>query len=417
MVAANGRRKGVVIICNLDTRGEDIVFVKDLIRARGHEAILIDFSMEEPPPLAGDVTCEQVALRGGLPIETVREYYRSNREAATNNQIAGVSAFVTDLLKQGRVHGVIGIGGATSTLVSTAVMQKLPFGMPKVMATPMAGHPRYVEIGVGTRDITMHNTVLDIVKMNPLLKAQITNAVGAICGMVEMTSGIDFHFDRPVVAISSFGFAEMAVQAAVGMLEDAGFVPVVCHAQGKGDKAMEEMIADGLFQGVLDLCTGGVLEHICGGNRDPGPDRLMAAARSGIPAVLAPCGLDFLSYGGRPDKLQETKDRARYVQDSFRVQVRSTPKELRQAADVMATRLNQSKGPFTFLVPLRGWSSIDREGQPIHDPSADAAFVERLREKLNRKDAITEVDLNLYTPEFARVAVDEFVRLHREAAG
>jgi uncharacterized protein (UPF0261 family) len=143
----------------------------------------------------------------------------------------------------------------------------------------------------------------------------------------------------------------------------------------------------------------------------------MAAARSGIPAVLAPCGLDFLSYGGRLDKLQETKDRARYVQDSFRVQVRTTPKELRQAADVMAARLNQSKGPFTFLVPLRGWSSIDREGRPIYDPSADAAFVERLREKLNRKDAITEVDLNLYTPEFARVAVDEFVRLHREAAG
>jgi uncharacterized protein (UPF0261 family) len=155
MVAVSGSRKGVVIICNLDTRGEDIVFVKDLIRSRGHEAILVDFSMEEPPPLAGDVTCEEVALRGGLPIETVRQYYRTNREAATNNQIAGVSAIVADLLKQGRVHGVIGIGGATSTLVSTAVMQKLPFGMPKVMATPMAGHPRYVEIGVGTRDITI----------------------------------------------------------------------------------------------------------------------------------------------------------------------------------------------------------------------------------------------------------------------
>ena len=417
MVAASGSRKGVVIICNLDTRGEDIVFVKDLIRARGHEAILVDFSMEEPPPLAGDVTCEEVALRGGLPIETVRAYYRSDREAATNNQIAGVSAIVADLLKQGRVHGVIGIGGATSTLVSTAIMQKLPFGMPKVMATPMAGHPRYVEIGVGTRDITMHNTVLDIVKMNPLLKAQITNAVGAICGMVEMTQGIDFHFDRPVVAISSFGFAEMAVQAAVGMLEGAGFIPVVCHAQGKGDKAMEEMIADGLFQGVLDLCTGGILEHICGGNRDPGPDRLMAAARRGIPAVLAPCGLDFLSYGGRPDKLQATKSRARYVQDSFRIQVRSSADELRQAADVIAARLNQSKGPFTFLVPLRGWSSVDREGRPIHDPESDAAFVGRLREKLDRKDAIKEVDLNLYTPEFARVAVDEFVRLHRESAG
>ena len=126
MAAATSGTKGVVIICNLDTRGEDIIFVKDLIRDRGH-----DFSMEEPPPLHGDITCEEVALRGGLPIETVREFYRTNREAATNNQIAGASAIVADLMKQGRVHGVIGIGGATSTLVSTAVMQKLPFACPR----------------------------------------------------------------------------------------------------------------------------------------------------------------------------------------------------------------------------------------------------------------------------------------------
>jgi len=417
MDAASQNRKGIVIICNLDTRGKDIIFVKELILSRGHEAILVDFSMEEPPPLPGDVTCEQVALRGGLPIETVREFYRSNREAATNNQIAGVSAVVADLMKQGRVHGVIGIGGATSTLVSTTVMRRLPFGLPKVMATPMAGHPRYTEIAVGTRDITMHNTVLDIVKMNPLLKAQITNAIGAICGMVEMTQGVDFPLDRPMIAISSFGFAEMAVQAAVGMLEEAGFVPVVCHAQGKGDRAMEEMISDGLFRGVLDLCTGGVIEHLCGGNRDPGPDRLLAAVRRGVPAVLAPCGLDFLSYGGRTDKLLETKARARYIQDSFRIQVRSSADELRQAADVIAERLNRSTGPFTFLVPLRGWSSIDREGRPIYDPAADAAFVARLRERLTRKDAIKEVDLHLYTPEFARIAVDEFVRLYRQVTG
>jgi uncharacterized protein (UPF0261 family) len=416
MISAVSTTKSIVIICNLDTRGEEIIFVKDLIRSRGHEPILIDFSMEEPPALAGDFTCEEVALRGGLPIEKVRAFYRSNREAATNNQIAGASAIVIDLMQQGRVHGVIGIGGATSTLVSTAIMQKLPFGMPKVMATPMAGHPRYVEVGVGTRDITMHNTVLDIVKMNPLLKAQITNAIGAICGMVEMTQGFDFRFDGPVIAISSFGFAEMAVQGAVGMLEAEGFVPVVCHAQGKGDKAMEEMISDGLFQGVIDFCTGGIVEHLCGGNRDPGPDRLKAAARRGIPVVLAPCGLDFLSYGGRPDKLQATKDRARYVQDSFRVQVRTTVDELQRAADVMAERLNQSKGPFTFLIPLRGWSSIDREGRPIYDPAADAAFVVRLREKLINKNAIKEIDLHLYTPEFARVAVDEFTRLYRQPA-
>ena len=409
------RKKGIVIVCNLDTRGEEILFVKKLIQDRGHEAILLDFSMEEPPPFPGDIRTEDVAARGGLPIDEVRAKYRSDRDAATNNQIAGAAAIVLDLVKQGRVHGIIGIGGGTSTLVSTSIMKQLPFGMPKVMASPMAAHPAYIDRYVGTRDITMHHTVLDIVKMNPLLKAQITNAIGAICGMVEMTLGQDFVFDKPCVAISSFGFGEMAVQTAIGMLEDAGFTPIVCHAQGKGDKAMEEMILDGAFQGVLDICIGGIIEHLYKGNRDPGPDRLMAAVRTGIPMVLAPCGLDILSYGGRADMLALTKDRPQYVQDALRVQVRTTADELRHAADVIAERLNQAKGPWTFLLPLKGWSSLDKEGRPIYDPQADAAFAARLKQALREPDRLKEVDMHLYTPEFARAAVDEFARLFHAA--
>jgi uncharacterized protein (UPF0261 family) len=404
-------RKGIVIICNLDTRGEDIVFVKDLIAGRGHDAILLDFSMEEPPPFDGDITTEEVAARGGLPIRILREKYRSDRDAATQNQIRGAASIVDDLVRQGRVHGVIGIGGGTATLVATSVMQRLPFGMPKLMASPMAAHPAYIDKYVGTRDITMHHTVLDIVKMNPLLKAQIVNAVGAICGMVDVTQGPNIRFDKPCVAISSFGFGEMAVQAAVGMLEDAGFTPVVCHAQGKGDRAMEEMIRDGAFHGVLDICIGGIVEHLFKGNRDPGPDRLMAAVESGIPMVLAPCGLDILSYGGRADMLDRTKNRVQYVQDALRIQVRTTADELRAAADVIAQRLNRARGPWTFLVPLQGWSSLDKAGRPMHDPQADAAFVARLEQQLADASHVRAVDLHLYTQEFARVAVDEFVRL------
>jgi len=404
-------KKNIVVVCNLDTRGEDIVFVKDLIASRGHEAILLDFSMEEPPPFPGDIRTEDVAARGGLAIEVVREKYRSDRDVATQNQIRGAAAIVAELMAAGRVHGIIGIGGGTATLVATSIMKTLPFGLPKLMASPMAAHPSYIDKYVGTKDITMHHTVLDIVKMNPLLKAQITNAVGAICGMVEMTQGTDFHFDKPCVAISSFGFGEMAVQTAIGMLEDAGFTPIVCHAQGKGDRAMEEMIRDGAFQGAVDLCIGGVMEHLFKGNRDPGPDRLKAAAAAGIPTVLAPCGLDILSYGGRADMLDKTKDRVQYVQDALRVQVRTTADELRQAADVISERLNAARGEWTFLVPLKGWSSLDREGRPIYDPQADAAFVERLEARLDHPERVKKVDLHLYTPEFARVAVDEFVRL------
>jgi uncharacterized protein (UPF0261 family) len=406
-------KKGIVIICNLDTRGEDIVFVKHLIAARGHEPILLDFSMEEPPPFPGDIRTEEVARRGGLPIEVVREKYRSDRDTATNNQIKGAAAIVDELHKAGKVHGIIGIGGGTSTLVATSIMKHLPFGMPKLMASPMAAHPAYIDRYVGTHDITMHHTVLDIVKMNPLLKAQIINAVGAICGMVEMTQGTDIKFDKPCVAVSSFGFGEMAVQTALGMLEAAGFTPIVCHAQGKGDKAMEEMIRSNVFQGVLDICTGGIIENLFKGNRDPGPDRLMAAVDTGIPMVLAPCGLDILSYGGRPDMLEKTRDRPQYVQDALRVQVRTSADELRQAADIIADRLNRAKGPWTFLIPLEGWSSLDKAGRLIYDPITDSAFVLRLKEKLVDPGRVKEVALHLYTPEFARVAVDEFVRLYR----
>ncbi|MBU0651665.1 MAG: Tm-1-like ATP-binding domain-containing protein [Proteobacteria bacterium] len=408
-------KKGIVIVCNLDTRGKEIVFVKQLIADRGHEAILLDFSMEEPPPFSGDITTEDVAARGGLPIEVVREKYRSDRDAATSNQIRGAAAIIDDLVKQGRVQGMIGIGGATSTLVATSIMKRLPFGMPKLMASPMAAHPAYIDKYVGTHDITMHHTVLDIVKMNPLLKAQIINAVGAICGMVEMTQGTHFVFDKPCVAVSSFGFAEMAVQAALGMLEEAGFTPIVCHAQGKGDKAMEEMIRAGAFHGVVDICIGGIMENLFKGNRDPGPERLMAAVETGIPMVLAPCGLDILSYGGRPDMLEKTRDRTQYVQDALRVQVRTTADELCQAADVIADRLNRSRGPWSFLIPLKGWSSLDKEGRPIFDPVADAAFVARLKEKLADPERVKEVDLHLYTPEFARFTVDEFMRLYAGA--
>jgi len=406
-------QKSIVVICNLDTRGADILVVRELIAARGHRPLVLDFSMEEPPPVEGDIRCEEVARRGGLAISAVRALYRGDREAAVENQIRGATAIVEELLARGELHGLLGIGGATAALVATRVMRRLPFGLPKVMATPMAAHPAYVGRYVGTSDITMHHTVLDVVAMNPLLRAQIANAVGAVCGMVEMGTDTDIRFDGPGVAVSSFGFAEVAVRRAVKLLEEAGYTPVVFHAQGRGDRAMEEMIAQGRFVAALDLCTGGVVEHLFHGNRDPGPERLGAAADRGIPVVLGPAGLDMLSYGGQADRLAATRERPRYVQDALRIQVRTSAAELRQAADAIAQRLARAGGPVTFMVPMRGWSSLDGERRPLHDPAANAAFVARLKERLPAAVTVREVDLHLYTPEFAASAVGELLGLLR----
>ncbi len=364
--------------------------------------------METVPPLDGDLTCAEVAERGGMGIDAVRAAYRTDRDAATSNQIRGATALAADLLARGRLHGVLGIGGGTSSLVATRVMQTLPFGLPKVMASPMAGHPAYVGEYVGTSDITMLHTVVDVVRMNPLLAVQIDNAVGAVCGMVEMGGALDPSLGPQAVAVTSFGFGELAVQSAVRMLEDAGYTPVVFHAQGRGDRAMERLVADGRFAAVLDLCTGGVVEHLLGGNRDPGPDRLSGAATAGVPAVLGPCGLDMLALGGRLERLQAAADRAQFVQDELRVQVRTTAQEVAAAADQIAQRLLSYRAPYVFLVPIGGWSSLDRLGGPLYDPTADAALARVLRERLPA-DAVKEVDLPLYSEEFARLAVDELL--------
>ena len=401
-------KKTILIIANLDTRGAEFKMVKELIESKGHNALLLDFSMEQEPFFTGDITCEEVASEGGLNIEEVRQFYRTEREKATENQIRGARKIVRRLMEEGKMHGVLGVGGGTASLVATSVMRSLPFGMPKLMASSMAAHPKYVGKYVGTKDITMLNTVVDVVEINPILKIQLINAVGAICGMVELSPGWKVEFDQPVVAITSFGFAERSVEPAIHFLRDKGYIPVPCHAQGRGDRAMDELIREGWFSGVIDLVSRGVVEQMLDGNCAAGDDRLLAAGESGVPQVVAPSGLDMLSVGGRPDLLERYKDRPQAVIDKLRIEVRTSAEELQQAARIIADRLNGSKTPCAVLIPLKGWSSLDREGGPLYDPDADRAFAETLKKQLNPGVPVVEVDLHLNTPEFGKEAVELF---------
>lgn len=408
-------QKTILIIANLDTRGAEFKMVKELIQSQGHNALLLDFSMETKPFFQGDITCEEVAQEGGLDIEAVREYYRTERDKATENQISGASKIVRRLLEADKVHGVLGVGGGTASLVATSVMRTLPFGMPKLMASSMAAHPKYVGKYVGTKDITMLNTVVDVVEINPILKTQLINAVGAICGMVALSPGWKVEFDKPVVAITSFGFAERSVEPSIHFLRDRGYIPVPCHAQGRGDRAMDELIRDGWFSGVIDLVTRGIVETMLDGNCAAGEDRVLAASESGIPQLIAPSGLEMLSVGGRPELLKRYEGRAQAVIDKLRIEVRTSAEELQQAARVMADRLNIAKAPCAVLIPLQGWSSLDREGAALYDPDANQAFVDTLKEHLNADVPVEEVDLHLNTPEFGERAVELFDQLYRQA--
>jgi len=401
-------KKTILIIANLDTRGAEFKMVKELIESQGHDALLLDFSMEQEPFFTGDIPCEEVANEGGLDIKAVRQFYRTEREKATENQIRGARKIVRRLMEEGKVHGVIGVGGGTASLVATSVMRKLPFGMPKLMASSMAAHPKYVGKYVGTKDITMLNTVVDVVEINPILKTQLINAVGAICGMVELSPGWKAEFEQPVVAITSFGFAERAVEPSIHYLRDKGYIPVPCHAQGRGDRAMDELIREGWFSGVIDFVSRGIVEQMLDGNCAAGDDRLLAASEFGIPQIVAPSGLDMLSVGGSPELLERYKDRPQAVIDKLRIEIRTSAEELQKAARIIADRLNGSKAPCAVLIPLKGWSSLDREGGPLYDPNADRTFTETLKEHLNSEIPVVEVDLHLNTPEFGKEAVELF---------
>ena len=400
--------KTILIIANLDTRGFEFKLVKELIESRGHKGILIDFSMDQNPFFPGDITCEEVARAGGLDIEEVRSLYRTNRNKATENQIQGTKKIVNHLLEEEKFHGVLGIGGGTASVVATSVMQSLPLGMPKLMASSIASHPQYVEKFVGTKDITMLHTVVDVVELNPILKTQLMNAVGAICGMVEFSPGWKLDFDKPAVAVTSFGFAERCVEPAIQYLQEKGYIAVPCHAQGRGDRAMDELVREGLFQGVIDFVPRGIAEELLGGTSSAGRDRILAACESDIPQVVAPSGLEMVSVAGRPELLKRYENRPKVVVDKLRMVARTSGEERSQMAAIIAERLNRSTAPCVVLIPLRGWSFLDKKGRSFYDPEANRVFVKALKRHLKSEIPIIEVDYHLNTPEFGREAVERF---------
>jgi uncharacterized protein (UPF0261 family) len=232
--------------------------------------------------------------------------------------------------------------------------------------------------------------------------------------MVEISPGWQLEMNQPIIAMTSFGFAERAVEPSIHYLREKGYIPVPCHAQGRGDRAMDELIREGWFQGVIDFVTRGIGEQLLDGNCAAGDDRVLAAAETGIPQVVAPSGLDMLSVGGRKTLMEKYRDRPRALIDSLRIEIRTRPEELEPIAVILAERLNTSTAPCAVLNPRGGWSSLDEPGRDLYDPEADAFFMERLKSLLKPEIQWKEVDCPLNSPEFGAAAVDLFDQLYRQ---
>jgi uncharacterized protein (UPF0261 family) len=412
--------KHIVILSTLDTKGQEAKYLKDLIEAQGFTTILLDTSIGGEPTLAPDVSSEEVARLGGGNILEIRA--SRNTGQVTPLMIKGASIKVQELLAKGLLDGIIAFGGASNTTSATSVMKALPFGVPKLMVSSTASMPAYAAKYIGTKDITMMHSVVDISGINDLTKAVLERAAGGICGMAAASGGpVKPASTSPLIAMTTFKFAEECGQHAMALLEKKGYTVIPFHAQGIGDSAMEELIEQGLFQGVVDLVPAGVLEELLGGNRAAGPHRMEAAGRVGIPQVITPCGFDLLSCG--PLSRREAGDplwtslrlaeRKIFIPDEFRVQARTSGDEVCRVAEVMARKLNESKGPVKFFIPAQGWSSLSTKGADLHEPVTDALFAPALKKHLRPGIDVFELPTELNSPEFAEAlasALDSMVK-------
>ena len=394
----------VVIVGTLDTKGEEIDFARDVLEAQGVDVHLVDVGVMGPSDVAADTTAEAVAEAGGSTLEALQE--AGDRGKAMEVMGDGAAAIVTEMYEDGVLDGILGLGGGGNTSIATGAMRALPVGVPKLMVSTMASGD--TEPYVGTKDIAMMYSVADIEGLNQLSRTVISNGALAMVGMVSNEPDVEVE-DKPTIALTMFGVTTPCVQTAREWLEERGYETIVFHATGTGGRAMENLIAQGVVDGVLDLTTTEWADEHVGGVLGAGPDRLDAAGAAGIPQVVSTGALDMVNFGPEDSVPEKFADRQFHVHNPQVTLMRTTPAENAEIGRIIAEKLNAATGPTTLALPLGGVSMLDAEGEEFFDSEADTALFDALRDNIDETVDLLEIEANINDDEFA-VAVAE--RLH-----
>jgi uncharacterized protein (UPF0261 family) len=285
--------KTVVVVAALDTKGREFAFVKDLIEKQGVHTLVVDFSVLGEPAFQPDIGRAEVAAAGGGDLAQLQD--GEHKDLAMRTMAAGLAELVRQLYDQGRLDGILGMGGSGSTSIATRAMRALPVGVPKVMVSTVGGGD--VSAYVGSKDIVFIPSIVDVAGINRISRAIYANAAGAIAGMVllEKPAAAD---EKPLVTASMFGNTTKCVDHARALVEARGYEVLVFHATGTGGKTMESLIADGYIAASMDITTTELADEVCGGVFSAGPERCLAAARAGIPTVLVPGCVDMANFWG-----------------------------------------------------------------------------------------------------------------------
>ncbi|MBT3256705.1 MAG: Tm-1-like ATP-binding domain-containing protein [Deltaproteobacteria bacterium] len=404
----NSSQKAVLIISTLDTKGVETLYLRDKIKSLGVNPLLMDISMRGKGESPADITPAQVAEAGGSSLEEI--HASRERSKNTNITIMGASKIAGDLFSEGKLDGVIAMGGSTGSLMATEVMRSLPFGVPKLMISSTAALPGLSTRYIGTGDIILFHSVIEISGVTDLLKNVMDRAACALAGMVQGEVTSSKAEATKAIAMTMLGPCEQCASSVRKALEQKGYQVIGFSAAGISDRAMEEMMAAGLFQGLIDLAPGGVGEHLFGFMRDAGPNRMEAAGNAGVPQIISTCSVNHMTPSKRKYK-PEYHDRPKYDLDKLRTWIRLSPDELKQVAAAFAEKLNRAQGPVRVIVPQKGWSSADYPGNATFNPEEDRVFTAALREKLNPDITITEVDANMEDPAFAEAIAEAALKI------
>jgi len=402
--------KVIVILVMAEEKWQEADFLRKEIESRGCKAVILDMGLLGNPQGLCDITREEVISLSGQDAKEVALI--TDRGKRMPVMVDGAIQKVRELYSEGNIDGIISIGGTTGTQMGTSIMKSLPFGVPKFAISSTASLPAFASRYIGTSDITLMHSVVEIAGLDNLMRSVLARAAGAICGMVEGSAKVPISLpgkgEKPLIAMTHFGPCEECAVSVRRQLEERGYQVIGFSAAGIGDRAMEAMIErQNLFGAVIDLAPGGVGEELLGFARAAGPTRLEAAGKKGIPQIIAPCGVNWGSPLKRKYK-PEYELRKKYDYDAARTFIRLSEEELIVVANAIADKLNKARGPVKFLIPLGGWSSFDRRGTDFYEAELDKAFVDELKRQLKQDIEVREVDADLEAPEFAQAIVEAF---------
>ncbi|WP_326764093.1 Tm-1-like ATP-binding domain-containing protein [Streptomyces sp. NBC_01591] len=403
----------VVLVGTLDTKGAEYAWLSARLRESGCDVVLVDAGVM-PAPVGtptGDIDASAVARRAGHGLEALRA--AGDRGAAVTAMAEGVERIVSDLHREGQVHAVLAVAGSGGSFIAARAMQALPIGVPKVLVSTMASGD--VSPYVGSSDITMMYSVVDMAGINSVSSQILGNAAAAAAGMAihhERSLKRSEPQGRPLIGASMFGVTTPAVDAARQRLDELGYEVLVFHATGAGGRALEKLAAGGFLAGVLDLTTTELADELVGGVLSAGPDRLTAAGRAGLPQVVAPGALDMVNFGAAETVPERFAERRLLVHNPTVTLMRTTAGEMAELGASMGHKLASAHGPTAVLWPLGGVSAVDAPGGPFHDPEADAAGLASLRTALRGSAVdLREIGAHLNDASFAVAAADHLHQL------